>query len=1083
MDNVNFDAKTDWKLNDTVMPADANRWEKGIDDTAKLANHLNETKLDTSKADKQFKDKADITLKNTNFLANCLIGAKNGLLNYTVGQKANYTIVGSPTISPDGFVSNFDKDNFVSAEMAGITADKNLLVELKIKTPAAWSGSQVLFIAYQAQDKLCGLTLNVQSGVLHAALSSNGTSWNLVSGVSTGYSVPVNATLKMRVYFTGYQYVIAVQEAGQTAWKIIWYVNNKTPLNPLNLVKFGVPPDGTNPFQGAISVKDFKVQGNGKKIFNGVNALPEKNCVINNGVASGFNYSDGSLLVLEDSDFVPTKSLDLCVKFKLSTLTNYKMIMNSLLRYSLGVRVNAQGLIEVYMSSNGTSWGVVAWNTGITITAGKFYWFRLLWDGKQYIPFISTDGVNFTAGTGLYNNTAISSIKTNWVFGFEPGAGNSMTAADEIDLTGSYVKVDGALISGGANFYNSGATVENGVAGGFTNEKVLTSVQTLTAPKKNFVYTFKLHTPSVWTARTRQFFMGTPQGNRLLFYISNAGFPYLYMMTGTGTDWNIAGGWEFRSNGNQFKVPNDSDYWIRLVWDGKGYIPQVSSDGLTFTSGWRNVQSACHQDLAVLLGDRMKGAGEMFDGQIDLKETSLKVDGTFKFKGANLLTMNEAKVIGGRLVMPTGSQNMNGAIYPIAAPETAANNWDIVMNVHTPSSADIGKTMLILGNANTKGIRFYLSETNVCAAISHSLIIKGTEAILPDKDYWVRFIFDGTGYYLYHLIDNGDFTLENLPAASDFVADGAKWANTTDNYAKQMFAFGLSWENDTQWRGSIDLTKCQLKRNGEVFWAYNGKDGDNIELENPVSEVVYNGKDEQNKFTLDNPSGMWAYNGRDNFNTTMNGGIIWQEEDPVTGTITLKAGTEFLLQTGEENGFMKTVVFANTADKNVQIPYAQGGSYAAYIKADGTIETVLKPVYKASPEKYGALLCFFTLQNYVISGVQEKAPTELLKREDLYQVMPRTVHNAMPDFSAYIDFTNGEFTAPEDGYIFLIATTGGDGNKYQVDINGVNFANHNTGSYNWGGSYMFPIAKGQTATIYTTGPARFVPCLSNANDI
>lgn len=28
MDNVNFDAKTDWKLNDAVMPQDANRWEK-----------------------------------------------------------------------------------------------------------------------------------------------------------------------------------------------------------------------------------------------------------------------------------------------------------------------------------------------------------------------------------------------------------------------------------------------------------------------------------------------------------------------------------------------------------------------------------------------------------------------------------------------------------------------------------------------------------------------------------------------------------------------------------------------------------------------------------------------------------------------------------------------------------------------------------------------------------------------------------------------------------------------------------------------------------------------------------------------
>lgn len=41
MADVNFDAKTDWKQNETVYPADANRWEQGIKDCADAINENN----------------------------------------------------------------------------------------------------------------------------------------------------------------------------------------------------------------------------------------------------------------------------------------------------------------------------------------------------------------------------------------------------------------------------------------------------------------------------------------------------------------------------------------------------------------------------------------------------------------------------------------------------------------------------------------------------------------------------------------------------------------------------------------------------------------------------------------------------------------------------------------------------------------------------------------------------------------------------------------------------------------------------------------------------------------------------------
>ena len=45
MNNVNYDSKQNWRLNEIVNPADVNKWEKGIADVVALANYLNSTDL------------------------------------------------------------------------------------------------------------------------------------------------------------------------------------------------------------------------------------------------------------------------------------------------------------------------------------------------------------------------------------------------------------------------------------------------------------------------------------------------------------------------------------------------------------------------------------------------------------------------------------------------------------------------------------------------------------------------------------------------------------------------------------------------------------------------------------------------------------------------------------------------------------------------------------------------------------------------------------------------------------------------------------------------------------------------------
>ncbi len=45
MNNVNYNSKQNWVLNEIVMPEDVNKWEKGIADVVALANYLNSTDI------------------------------------------------------------------------------------------------------------------------------------------------------------------------------------------------------------------------------------------------------------------------------------------------------------------------------------------------------------------------------------------------------------------------------------------------------------------------------------------------------------------------------------------------------------------------------------------------------------------------------------------------------------------------------------------------------------------------------------------------------------------------------------------------------------------------------------------------------------------------------------------------------------------------------------------------------------------------------------------------------------------------------------------------------------------------------
>lgn len=1009
MDNVNFDAKTDWKLNDTVMPEDANRWEKGIDDTAKLANHLNETKLDESKANEKFKDKADIDLKNTRFLTNCIIGSKNGILDYTLGTKGNYNIIGKPTISSSQVVSNIDANNRVEADIVCPVANETLLLEGKIQTPSTWGGTQQV-LCILGQNNL-GLRVIINaSGAFLLYLSSNGSSWNLADGLASTYIAPNNIPLWFKVFWNGYKYNLMVSENGFEYTNILT-LDQTTAVMAMSKMTFGTAENGIEPFKGSLFLSDFSLSVDGQRILNSTNAIPVKDVTISSaGIVSGFNYNTGSQLVLDKSDVVPTSSFELATKFKMNSLAAASMMFDSLNGTTLQLLVNTNGTINLYVGNGSSYNSLSAALVSTAIEVDKWYWLKLIWTGSLWILFLSENGTDYKTYQVWPSDLQPIVTKTNIFFGFDKNYGTQFNG--EIDLNETYVKIDGAVVTE-ANFVNSGCAVENGVASGFGVSKILTTNKWVSAPTKNLIYKFKLHTPEVWTARTRQFFVGCPNGNLevVLFYVSNAGVPYCYLKTGVGAQWNIMGGYELRANGEQFILPTDSDVWIKLIWEGTGYIPQISLDGVNFKSGRRLSSTAAHGRFLASLGNLNYSSSELYDGALDLKECSFKVDGDYKFDGANLITLNEAKIENGILSFPV-PQNMNGAFYPKRTPAEAANSWEMIVNVHTPNSADINKDMAILGTAQTAHPKLNFYQDKLRFAYASSFVINGTTAILPDSDYWVAFKFNGANYELYLLQDDGSFTLDTLPDFSAWIKEGNTYAQTADLFKDIMFTLGYSWEDNVFLRGSINLAKTRIKRNGEVFWQWNGKDGDNVDLIDYEDGWVFNGKPEQNQFELSGDK-AWEWNKVSTLNPKLSGGQIWDLVNPITGTMVVKEGVSALIKKGyKQDGTLDNLHKVFAENKNIVVPYVQLGDYYVGINSSGNI--VFVPTDDISALEQVAKLCRVKINDYVITEVIPEVAAELLTKNNLIDLLQDEM-----DWDAMITYNGSYNPAPCYGVAFL----------------------------------------------------------------
>ena len=163
--------------------------------------------------------------------------------------------------------------------------------------------------------------------------------------------------------------------------------------------------------------------------------------------AGGFwikNFSNTNYLTLPSVFSPGTNTWEMVLRTQTpATITEQRIIGNysSDLNAGLVLGIDASGYLNLWLSSNNSSWDVLQKGIGSTALAAKTnYYIRIRFTGTQYILDSSTDNSTWTTQYTLTSSTAIKQTVA-FVIGMYSGRD---AYGGLVDLANCYIKINGA---------------------------------------------------------------------------------------------------------------------------------------------------------------------------------------------------------------------------------------------------------------------------------------------------------------------------------------------------------------------------------------------------------------------------------------------------------------------------------------------------------------------------------------------------------------------------------------------------------------------------------------------------------------
>jgi len=555
----------------------------------------------------------------------------------------------------DGIISGFTTSNYIkhASSIGTITSFEQVM---KVTTTTDITTRQTIC----AGDAYLGLgSFMIIDGKIKLYASSDGTTNDIAGtdGTLSTLDVLPNTEYYVKYHWNGTDYKIDLSTNGIDYVNYISISKNISPKFN-GVVGIGTDTGASNqyPWFGMIDISKSYIKINGQLWWNNKTNTYKywdekyiQNYSINgtmlsveNGIAKGFNETNYLLL---PQLFTPGNSKwEIVLKFNISSFNTTSTWINlfgngNTTDRTAGIHIfyNTSGSIRVEACTLGaSSWNIMNVSGTTILTTNKDYWVKVQYTGTQYIVYISTDGITYNQEASVSSSEVIGASATQSL-----GISVSHPTLYHngiIYLNESYIKIDDEIWWDGKQYNKVGYYDSNGILTGINATNYITLKNQFNPSTSPWEVGLKFNTGSDFST-SKYPFGCTNADNGVLFGWDVNGVARLWVSS-DGSSWNVVNS----SYTGNYAMSLNTEYYAKIIFDGKRYTTLLSKDGKTWRYGTRVDSTVAVRHCTFHLGAAWDRSSSHLptNGYIDLNECYININGVRWWDCINKDTSNYA---------------------------------------------------------------------------------------------------------------------------------------------------------------------------------------------------------------------------------------------------------------------------------------------------------------------------------------------------------------------------------------------------------------------------------------------------------
>lgn len=527
------------------------------------------------------------------------------------------------------------------------------------------------------------------------------------------------------------------------------------------------------------------------------------NVIISNSVVSGFSTSNFIELPnryrLQKGEFV----------FKFTTGNSVSSGTQRLMHYENYL------CIEIISSSfKAYNWGTSSAVNLFSALTNTTYWIKVIVDGTLRKYSYSTDGINYSNEV-TYTDTFVDTGSDYKLRLGLASYANEGPFLGTIDLNECYIKENNVMVwKPTVSDYEVNASKVGSIGidsdwnvGNFSTNNYLrmNPLQLNSADNWEVVLKFNHETSSRWDVLIGSSNSSYYQRNGYSIGLSSNHLQYQISFNGTSFDSD-----GIQGEGSHI-VSNDTDYYVKLLFDGTKYQGYISVDGNMWDLDWeRDSTSKVYQatEDTIIGGANPESHSLYFNGNIDMSSCYAKINGETVWEGVKYQEYYKNYTTGGspKITFEEASNFVSGNYIQLSN-DLAKDGYTYIIKFKTGTS-NYNATQDFIYLNRWLQIRIENSSFYSYSFWNGNWTSFYSGGITPDTTYWIKVRFSGNNKYLSYSLDGTDWSEE--------ISQSDSYLTRTD---RNSYFFKIGY-TDAGWTfyGSIDMLETKILDGDNVIW-------------------------------------------------------------------------------------------------------------------------------------------------------------------------------------------------------------------------------------------------------------------------